>query len=184
LYLARHGLTAHFVPLGYHPLWGRDLGIDRDIDVLFLGAVRASGRRGAVTGTLRSLERLGYRTAAVSRGHHLDKRIELLNRARVVFNLVKYPWEYPGMRLLMSTSCGALVVSNEAHSTQPYRAGCDFVTTDISGAAGVIRHYLDDESARQAFVREAQKRLIGELTMEQSVGTILNLVQEPVKTAA
>ena len=37
-FLSERGITADWVPLGYEPSCGRDLGSDRDIDVLFLGA--------------------------------------------------------------------------------------------------------------------------------------------------
>ena len=44
--LAERGLAAEWVPLGHDAGWyGRDLGLERDVDVLFLGELRVPRRR-------------------------------------------------------------------------------------------------------------------------------------------
>ena len=44
-YLAEQAVEAEFVPLGYHRDHGRDLGLKRDIDVLFIGDLAVGRRR-------------------------------------------------------------------------------------------------------------------------------------------
>src|SRR5205814_4123827 len=49
----RHGVPAHFVPWGTSPLWHADLGLERDIDVLWMGK-RRNGRRSGLLDKVRA----------------------------------------------------------------------------------------------------------------------------------
>ena len=44
-YLAEHGIESEFVFIGHHPTYGRRLGLERDIPVLFLGEQGVRRRR-------------------------------------------------------------------------------------------------------------------------------------------
>ncbi|MGH9661033.1 MAG: hypothetical protein ACRD96_20970, partial [Bryobacteraceae bacterium] len=85
-YLAERGIESQWVPLGWVSRFGRPLGRQRDIDVLFLGA-RNVPRRLQI---LRRLARSGLRV--VEAGDWNDPacwgepRVELLNRARILLN--------------------------------------------------------------------------------------------------
>ena len=47
--LTEMGIPCEYAPLGYHPLWGTDRGEDRDLDVVFLGHVKRTGRERLVS---------------------------------------------------------------------------------------------------------------------------------------
>ncbi len=172
-YLRHYGIPARFIPMGYHPSWGHNLNLARDVDVLFLGSVRSSGRRSHVTDALRKLQGRGFRTKIVQKDCFGQERTELLNRTRIVINLVKYPWEFPGMRLMMSIGCGAMVVSNEAEINDPYHAEIHYAAADASSLAEVAQHYLDRESQRVEFARRALEETNRHLSMELVMARML-----------
>jgi hypothetical protein len=72
-FLAEHGIDSEFVPYGYRAeSHGRDLGLERDIDVLFLGSLDVPRRKRI----LRRLERDGVAVEAVgklARSHLLGR---------------------------------------------------------------------------------------------------------------
>jgi len=174
LYLAEQGLRTRFVPLGWHPQWGVNRKGPRDLDVLFLGSLSHRGRMRVVHDVFAELNAAGFRTRIVDRNCYGPDREDLLNRTKVVLNLLNYPWEFPGMRLLMSLGCGAWVVSETCPVTAPYRAGVHFTGAEPHELASVIRYYLTHEAARAACVERARQSLEGELRLETQVGELLS----------
>ncbi len=117
-FLRAHGISAEFVPFGYHPSFGTDRGKTRDIEVLFLGRTRIRRRQRLLKQVGVALDRQGHRLHVVE-GCFGDTRIETLNRVRISLNLTNYPWEVPGIRFLMSMACGAVVVTERLGDPTP-----------------------------------------------------------------
>ncbi|MDQ5821312.1 MAG: hypothetical protein M3540_07730, partial [Actinomycetota bacterium] len=82
-FLADRGIHAALVPYGYEEADGRDLGLERDIDVLLLTAAQLRERRRAV----RLLRRAGIRVETVGSYSEPafwgESRTELVNRAKI-----------------------------------------------------------------------------------------------------
>jgi glycosyltransferase involved in cell wall biosynthesis len=91
----------------------------------------------------------------------------------VVLNPVKFPWDYPGMRLLMALGCGALVVSEHCDDTAPYEAGRHFVTAAPDALADTILHFLEHEDERAAIAEAGRRFVTEELTIDRTVDALV-----------
>jgi glycosyltransferase involved in cell wall biosynthesis len=177
-FLAEHGISAHVVPLGYHPTHGRDLGLQRDIDTLFLGSLDVPRRRRL----LKQLRRRGVNV--VERGSWFDpanwgeERVRLLNRTKILLNFGRYPGELSGMRLILGLANKALVISEPIYRPAPYVPGTHYVSATIEEMPEVIRYYLAHEDERQRIVAEGHRLVMEEITLERSAARILGLVAE------
>ena len=177
-FLAEQGIRAEFVPLGYHPTHGRDLGLARDIDVLFLGALTVPRR----TRVLERLEREGIRIHAVGswddQRYWGESRTRLINRAKIMLNLPRHSGLLSGMRMILGMANKALVVCEPVYLPDPYLPGEHYASASVDEMPAVIRHYLKHEEERTRMTERAYRFVIEELTMAHSVGTILSLAAE------
>ena len=175
-FLAEHGIDAHFVPLGYlADRYGGDLGLSRDVDVLFLGALVPRRKR-----LLRRLERRGVKLRKM--GSWFDpacwgeNRTRLLNRTRIFLNIARYPGELPGLRLILGMANKALVVSEPIHDPGPYIPGRHYVSCTLEEMPEVIRHYLANPDERDRIAAEGHRLVTEEVTLERSARRILGLI--------
>ena len=135
-FLSELQIPSTFVPIGYTPTLGRSAEHgDRDIDVLFFGLV-SSRRRALLDKIDAALRKAGYALNVIERDCYGDERTAILNRSKIVLNLHKFPWEFAGQRLLMAMSCRALVVSEWAPDTTPYKHGEHMFTARLEELAG------------------------------------------------
>ncbi|MFZ1106357.1 MAG: glycosyltransferase [Hyphomicrobiaceae bacterium] len=156
-FLQRYDIPSAFVPFGHIPVFGRWLGEEkRDIDVLFLGRLN-SRRRSLIRQVQRGLSRAGFELTVVTRDCYGEERTKLLNRTKIILNLHKFPWESPGIRLLMAMGCKALVVSEPAPDMQPYLDGQHMVVAPIPGLVETLVRYLKDDGARRSIVENAYR---------------------------
>lgn len=177
-YLAEQGIEVPVVPLGWNSGLGEDRGLERDIDIYFLGALDPPRRR-------RMIRRLRRAGIPVQAGGAWDderfwgeSRTQLLNRTRILLNISRQPGQYAGERLLLGIANGALVISEPMARPEPFVPGEHFIETTIEEMPDAIRRYLADEEARVAIVRHAQAFVRREVTMTGSVSRILTLVEE------
>ena len=179
-YLLERGLDAHWAPLGHNPVHhGRgDLGLERDIDVLFLGALDVRRRRRK----LRELRRHGVHV--VAKGSWSDPscwgegRLRLLNRARILLNISRHPGNLADDRFLLGMANGALVISEPVYRPEPFVPGRHFLEAEIDAMPALIEHYLAHEDERRAIAAEARRFVLEEHTIEAAVGTMLEHVSK------
>lgn len=177
-FLADRGVDAEVVPRGYHPSFGSDLGGERDVDVLFLGALDVPRRRRI----LRGLERAGIHVLA--RGNWRDPRYwgapraALLNRAKISLNLSRHAGQFSGDRFTLSMGNGALVVSEPAHRPAPFRPGEHYVEASTPDLAATISRLLADDEERRRIAAAGREFVTRELTMTRAATTVLDLIAE------
>jgi hypothetical protein len=178
-FLHSHDIPAHWVPIGYNPtLHGSPLRLNRDIDVLFLGARDIPRRR-------RSVRRL---TAAgihlVEKGSWSDpdcwgeKRRELINRTKILLNLQRYAGDLSGVRMILGMANKALVVSEPTYRPAPYVAGKHYVSVSMDEMPKMIRHFLDRDEERERITDDAYRHVSENVTMESSLRQILQLLRK------
>jgi hypothetical protein len=172
-FLVSRGIQAEWVPIGYHLSMGENLGMERDIDVVFLGALDTPRRKKILGDLQASLDAKGINLLTVGQGCFGRERTELFNRARISLSLVSHPNDLPSMRFLMSMSCRALVVSEPLYDSKPYKAGEHFVQAGVADLPEVIAYYLANEAERQAIVRSADHFVTRELSMVESMKQIM-----------
>lgn len=176
-FLDEQGIEAEFVPLGYSPWHGRDLGIERDIDVLFLGALDVPRRKRLV----RRLRRAGIDVRAA--GSWTDPafwgepRTELLNRTKILLNLPRHPGLLSGQRMILGMANKALVISEPVHLSGPYEPGVHYVNASPDEMPEAIRRFLADDDARTRITETAYRLVTEELTTERSVARIVELAE-------
>jgi hypothetical protein len=176
-FLAECGITAHWAPMGYHPSLGRDLGLPRDIDVLFLGDVKIPRRKPL----LAQLQQHRVNLMAVGDwsdpAYWGENRTRLLNRTKIFLNVQRYTGELSGQRLLIGMANKALVISEPMYNPAPYVSGKHYLTATIEEMPEVIRYYLTHEDERRAMVEDAYRLVTQEVTLEHSLSRILALIK-------
>ena len=174
--LADHGIRADFMPMALPPGNGRDLGLERDIDVLFLGAGDVP-RRKRIIGQLRRVgvpvvELGGWGKDNIAG----DERIRLLNRTKILLNFPRQPGLLSGFRMVLGMANKALLVAEPIYRPEPYRAGEHFVMSPLDELPAVVESLLADDERRAAIADAGHRFVVEEMTLARRLDQILPLV--------
>jgi hypothetical protein len=185
-YLTSCGITSHFIPLGYHvATHGSDLGLTRDIDVLFLGTMQVPRRRQLIAQLASAGVTVRIEGSWTNRGASWgEARTQLLNRTKILLNVSRHPGEFAGLRMILGMANGAMIVSEPLHRPEPYVAGTHYVESPLDQLASVIRHHLDHPEDRQRIANCGRQFVTEHLSIEQSVQRILDLADNAQGTGA
>jgi Glycosyl transferases group 1 len=175
-YLAEHGVESELVPVGYHADDGRLLGLERDIDVVFLGDYGIRRRRRI----LKALEREGVDVLVAgshspTKGYWGEARTELLNRTKILLNLPRLQGHLPDIRLIVGMANGALVVSEPLYLPAPFVPGVHYIESPADELAGTLRRCLADDEGRKRISLAAYELVTQGLTLEESFERLLDL---------
>jgi hypothetical protein len=174
-YLEQEGVESELVPLGYHPSYGRLLGRERDIGVIFLGDFRLPRRRRI----LRRLEHEGVEIVKLGDYSNPELwgegRVELMNRVQIALNIPRLEGHLPDVRFVVAMGNGALLVSEPLYLPEPYQPGVHYVEAPAEQLAETIHAYLADDDARQRITDAAHRFVTEELTLERSFSRLLEL---------
>jgi glycosyltransferase involved in cell wall biosynthesis len=181
-FMAEHGMAAHWIPLGYDPAnHGRDLGLPRDIDVLFLGTLDVPRRN-------RQLERLrrkGIRVSIVGSWSDPacwgENRTGLLNRTKVLLNISRHPGNLSDTRLILGMANKVLVIAEPMYKPDPFVPGQHYVSASVEEMPEAIRYYLAHADERQRIVDEGHRLVTQEATLAHSVARILELLRKHIR---
>jgi glycosyl transferase family 1 len=175
-HLAEHGLAAETAPLGYALQFGRDLGLERDIDVLFLGTLEVPRRKRL----LRRLRLAGVNVTAAGSWKNPafwgENRTRLVNRTKILLNLSRFPGQSSGSRVVLGLANGALLLSEPMYRPDPFVPGEHFLSASVEEMPALVERYLNDDAARKALVDRGFSFMTREVTMERSVAKILTLL--------
>jgi hypothetical protein len=177
-FLVERGLSAHWVPLGYDPSRGCDLGLCRDVEVLFLGTLNIPRRKRM----LEHLRRRGVNLLVMGSPSDPtcwgENRSRLLNRTKIFLNIARSPGQLPDTRLILGMANKALVISEPIYTPAPYEPGKHYVSAALAEMPEVIAYYLAHESERERIASEGHRFVTQEMTLARSVSHILELVRE------
>jgi hypothetical protein len=171
-FLAERGISALWAPLGFWPGLGADLGLERDIPVLFLGDARLPRRRRV----LRSLRRRGVPVQVA--GSWSDPafwgaaRTRLLNRVKIMLNLNRNPGDLPGLRFILGMANGALVASEPVYRPEPYVPGQHFISADAEALPRVIADCLARVEEFRPIVLAGRRLVTEDVTVSRSIARI------------
>ncbi len=180
--LGQMGIPNEYAPLGYHRLWGTNQRRDRDIDVVFLGRVKRTGRRPLLRRIERQLAAAGVRLVVVEGGCTGEARTDLLNRSRISLDLAQNTWEMPVLRTLIGMACGALVVSNCTVDPYPFCRE-HLVLSDSDSLARVILEVLRHEPARRERAETAYHHLTTAMAWHPVVSRVLQRARSQRRTS-
>jgi hypothetical protein len=179
--LRGRGLAPIVVGMGYYPDCGRDLGLTRDIDVVFLGKPGSGRRRRLVEWMRAELARRGIQLLVIDGLSHPyvfgEERTQLLNRTKIVLNLLRQTWDDNSMRYFLAAANGALVVSEPTLRHSDFTAGVHLVEAPLDRLADTVQAYLEDEPGRELIVERARKLAVETLNMQATVRRLLEAAQ-------
>ncbi len=61
----------------------------------------------------------------------VQERTELLNRSKLVLNIMRQPWDDPVFRILLASANGATVLSEPVRDGGPFIAGRHFIAAPL-----------------------------------------------------
>ena len=160
------------------PKWGADLKLERDIDVLWIGKT-GSKRRGRLLQRIRA--ELQARDVnmlfidGVENPYVFGKeRTKLLNRTKIVLNLLRKEWDENAMRYYLATLNRALIVTEPTLPHHPpFVNGVHLIEVPTDQMAYTICYYLSHEKERQQIVEQAYQLITGDLTLKNTLSDIL-----------
>jgi hypothetical protein len=179
------GIEAIHVPTAYGPGYGRDLGLTRDIPVAWIGI----GNQGGIWAErrVRLLNRIKADLAV--RGvtvHHWfaglggEERTTVLNRTKVLLNLLQHPQDFTGHRLILGAANKALVASEPMVDSEPMQPGRHMIQAPVGELADRIVYYLEREDERRRITEAAYELATTRLTMPLALETIFRAAGLPV----
>jgi len=177
----QHGLPAIFTPWGATPRWYRNLHLERDIDVLWMGS-RGSRRRNHLLLQLqRELSRhsVTFHLADNVENSFIfgENRIRFLNRAKITLNLTRTWYDDNFSRFALAAPNRSLIVSEPLLPHCPdYEAGVHYVSAPIEKLSETILYYLAHEEERQRIVENACHLVTTKLTFHNSIKAIMDAV--------
>lgn len=177
-YLRNYGFQPVVVPLGYHPTYGTDLGLEKTVDVIFLGQYQNSLRRRRLLPPIFSeLERRGVK-CMLSDGSFGEERNKLLNRSKIMINILRSPQDFTGQRFLLGAANKTMIISEPIQDLEPYISGKHLVLAPHSQFTPTILEYLKTSEKRQRIVENAYQFVTQELTIEHTMSRILKEVRQ------
>ncbi len=158
--LEKHGFRIYSPPTpSSFPEWGADLKLERKIPVLWIGKVATRRRRRLLEQIEGELARHGVQMLRIDGERHPyvfgDERTVLLNRTKVVLNLLRAEWDNNAMRFHLAALNRALVVTEPMVDQTTFVPGVHLVEAPIEEIPDRILHYLAYEDERQAITEQA-----------------------------
>lgn len=178
-YFRRHGFKPIVAPIGYHPTFhGRDLGLDRDTDVGFLGRIHTKRRRRLLEQVKKDLEIRDIKISFPSEELDGEDRTRFLNRTKIILNISQQPYDFAGLRFMFCAANKALLVSEPVLDQEPFVPGRHMIAVSVDRLAETIEFYLSGEEQRQEIVEQAHRLISEEFTIHQMIGRILSHSRE------
>ena len=178
-----HGLPTIVAHWGATPQWHKDLGLERDIDVLWMGT-RGTRRRSIILDRVRSeLESNGVRMHVADGKENPfifgDERIYYLNRSKITLNITRTWYDDNFSRIALAAPNRSLVVSETIlpHCSS-FLAGKHFVSVQVETLAKTILYYLNHEEERLSIVENAYHLVTTKLVFRESIKSIMDAVSK------
>jgi len=185
---SRHGLPTVFAPWGATPRWYEDLRLERDIDVLWMG-IRGTKRRSQLLDRIQGeLETQGVRMHIADGKNNPfifgDERTYYLNRSKITLNITRTWYDDNFSRVSMAASNRSLIISEPILPHCPcFIAGTHYVSAPADVLSRTILYYLEHEKERQLIVDTAYRLVTSELTFQESMKKIMNVVGHVYQSA-
>jgi hypothetical protein len=177
-YAHEQGYECWHIPYGYHPKFGRLLGLERDVDVLFLGETRPRRRRRL----LDYLRKQGIEVTVRGSWHDPalwgEGRTQFLNRTKIIVHLQRYPGRLAAKRFILAMANGVMVISEPVYQPETFVNGEHYVEARIEQMTDVIRYYLEHPAERERIVAAAHRHVTEERTYAGSVEMMLNVIRQ------
>lgn len=179
-YLRARGFDPLVTSMGSHPSWGADLGLERDIPVLWIGKPGTSRRQRLLNHIQAELRERGVEMMRVDGIEHPyvfgEERTILLNRTQIVLNLLREKWDNNALRYYLAAPNRALIVTEPTLPHTPFLPGVHLVEAPPEKIADTICYYLTHEEERRRIADQAHQLITTNLTMRAALRQVLQRV--------
>jgi hypothetical protein len=183
------GIPTLYAPWGASRRWYKDLGLERDLDVLWIGK-RGSQRRSRILDQVfRELKLKGLNVYIADNEENPfifgEERTRHLNRAKITLNITRTWYDDNFSRFTMACSNRSLVVSEPVlpHCTE-FKENVHYVSAKIEDLANTIGYYLEHEEERRQIVDNAYELMMAELKFEKSLRKMFAAAQQHITRGA
>ena len=179
----RQGLPTLVAHWGATPQWYKDLGLERDIDVLWMGT-RGTKRRSSLLDRVRSeLEVQGVRMHFADGKENPfifgDQRTHYLNRSKITLNITRTWYDDNFSRIAMAAPNRSLIVSEPVLPHCPsFVAGTHYVAAPVDSLAETILYYLGHQEERLRIVESAYQLVTTKLVFRESIKLIMDAANQ------
>jgi hypothetical protein len=179
----QHGLPTLIAHWGATPRWYRDLRLQRDIDVLWMGT-RGTKRRSLLLDRVKSeLQPHGVRIHIADGIENPfifgEERIHYLNRSKITLNLTRTWYDDNFSRIALAAPNRSLIVSEPLLPHCPSLvAGRHYVSVPVDSLAKTILFYLENEEERFRIVENAYQLVTTKLLFRDSIKSIMDTVNQ------
>jgi hypothetical protein len=181
-FLRARGFSPIVAYIGSHPDWWAPMSVDRDIPVLWLGKMATTRRRRRLARVRSELRSRGVDMLVVDGEENPyvfgEERTVLLNRTKIVLNILREKWDNHSLRFFLAAPNRALVVTEPTLDHTPFTPGVHCVAAPTEQMADTICHYLSHADGRNRIVEQAYQLATEDLTMKKSVEQILEQLRE------
>jgi spore maturation protein CgeB len=84
-----------------------------------------------------------------------EARNQLINRSRIMVNLLRESWDDNSLRISLAAHNKALLISEPMLPHSQFQPGAHIIVAPIKDLPATIAYYLENESERQAIVERA-----------------------------
>lgn len=175
----QNGLPTGYAPWGSSSIYYQDLGLERDIDVLWMGA-RGSFRRNRILNFVtRELIDQGVKIHIADNEMnpfiYNDDRTEYLNRSKITLNITRTWYDDNFSRFSMAAPNRSMIVSEPMlpHCIE-FKENIHYVSAEIKELPKTILYYLEHENKREKIVENAYQLVTTQLQFANSLKTILS----------
>ncbi|MFC2043170.1 hypothetical protein ACFLUA_03355 [Chloroflexota bacterium] len=164
--------------LSYYPDWGADLNMERDIPVLWIGKIATARRRRLLNAISNELQNRDLDLMMVDGEHHPyifgQERTILLNRTKIVLNLLRAKWDNNAMRFHLASLNRAMIVTEPMLPHTSFVSGEHLVEAPINQIVDSICYYLSHDLERQKIADNAYE-LITRTTRQEVIAKVMEV---------
>lgn len=176
--LQEMGIQCHYVPAGWGP--SNNLGklehLKRDIDVLWLGRNHTFSlkRQRNIAKLEHDLKSRGINLLKITSGLNGEERTHVLNRSKILINLIRHKEDWTGHRLLLGSCNGAMIISEPMVDKKLFIHGEHIIFSPLSEFSNSIQHFLEQENERAQIAEKAHCFVHEQLTMRRCLERIFD----------
>lgn len=164
-FLRARGFDPLVPPPSYNPDHGRDLGLERDISVLWIGKPGSGRRKQLLTRVRAELRERGVEILMIDGEENPyvfgEERTVLLNRTKIALNLLREWWDDNSARYYLAAPNKVLVVSEPTLPHTPFLPEVHRIEAPIEQMADTICYYLSHDEERERIVNQAYELVTG-----------------------
>jgi hypothetical protein len=179
-FLRARGFDPTVAYIGSHPDSGADLGLERDVPVLWIGKLATKRRARTLKRIRAELQERGVELLMVDGVENPyvfgQERTILLNRTKIALSVLRAEWDNHSMRYFLAAPNRAMIITEPTLPHTPFMPDVHLVEAPIEQMADTICYYLSHEEERQRIAEQAYQLTTTDLTMSRTLEQILEQI--------